>query len=139
MNTRTAAAIITAALALALVGCSSDDSADSANTATPKASATRTPNPAMSDALKAAGIPPEPTGAARAKLLNALAAVNPGIVRYEGKALDAARNQCASINGGGQRLDQSASTRFSYKDVTTTEAQGKKINQALKDTGFCKV
>jgi hypothetical protein len=64
---------------------------------------------------KAAGIPPEPTGAKRAKLLRALAAVNPDIVKYEDKAIDAARNQCSTINGGGRRLDWSASQRFTYK------------------------
>ncbi|MFE6062529.1 hypothetical protein [Streptomyces sp. NPDC056431] len=33
--------------------------------------------------------------------------------------------------------DWFASQHFTYKDVTTTEAQGKVINQALKDSGFC--
>ncbi|MFF9819811.1 hypothetical protein [Streptomyces sp. NPDC014006] len=54
-------------------------------------------------------------------------------------ALDAARNQCSSINNGGQRLDWMNSQRFSYKDVTTSEAQGKAINNALKASGFCRV
>ena len=44
-----------------------------------------------------------------------------------------------AINGGAQKLDYFASQRFSYKDVTTTEAQGKAINDALKASGFCKV
>ncbi|MER6956023.1 hypothetical protein [Streptomyces sp. NPDC000618] len=140
MSTRTTAAAITATLAIALVGCSSsDDSTDADSKATATASATQTPDPAYSDAMKAAGIPPEPTGAARTKLLGALAAVNPDIVRYEGKAIDAARNQCHSINDGGQNLDRSAAVRFTYKDVTTTEAQGKQLNDALKASGFCKV
>jgi hypothetical protein len=90
-------------------------------------------------AAKAAGIPPEPTGAKRAELLDALGAVNPDIVKYEDKAIGAARNQCSAINGGAQRLDWSASQRFTYKDVTTTEAQGKQINDRLKSIGFCKV
>ncbi|MFE1290062.1 hypothetical protein [Streptomyces sp. NPDC058751] len=90
-------------------------------------------------ALKAAGIPPEPTGAKRAELLRALAAANPDIVKYEGKAIDAARNQCSAINGDATNVNRLASSRFTYRDVTTTEAQGKQINQALKGLGFCKI
>ncbi|WP_460067363.1 hypothetical protein [Streptomyces sp. YKOK-I1] len=138
MRTRIMAAAITAALTIALAGCSSDKG-EAADVTTPKAPATHTPDPGYSEAMKAAGIPPEPTGAKRTALLSALARVNPDIVNYEGKAIDAARNQCSSINRGALRLDQSAATRFTYKDVTTTEAQGKQINQALKDSGFCKV
>jgi cytoskeletal protein RodZ len=89
------------------------------------------------DAGKAAGIPPKPTGEERQALLNALAAAAPDVVRYEDKAIDAARNQCSAINGGAQRLNWSASQRFTYKDVVTSEAQGAKINKALEDSGFC--
>ena len=52
---------------------------------------------------------------------------------------DAARNQCSALNGGAQKVDWLASQRFSYGDVTTSEAQGKQINEALKGLGFCKV
>ncbi|MFD6550777.1 hypothetical protein [Streptomyces sp. NPDC058398] len=90
-------------------------------------------------ALKAAGIPPEPTGAKRAELLRALTAANPDIVRYEDKAISAARNQCSAINGDATNVNRLASSRFTYKDVTTTEAQGRHINQALEGLGFCKV
>ncbi|MFJ3308286.1 hypothetical protein ACIPSA_35450 [Streptomyces sp. NPDC086549] len=92
----------------------------------------------MSAAAKVAGIPPEPTGAKRAELLRALAAANPGIVKYEDKAINAARNQCSAINSDSSKADSAASQRFTYKDVTTTEAQGKQINEALKGLGFCK-
>lgn len=91
------------------------------------------------DSGKTVGIPPKPTGQERQALLDALAAAAPDVVRYEDKAIDAARNQCSAINGGAQRLDWSAAQRFTYKDVVTTEAQGKKINDALKASGFCKV
>jgi hypothetical protein len=84
-------------------------------------------------------IPPEPTGAKRAELLRALAAANPSVVKYEDKAIDAARNQCSAFGEGVKRPDWLASQRFTYKDVTTTEAQGKQINEALKGLGFCKV
>lgn len=133
MNTRTTIAAATAVLAVALAGCSSSDSTD----AKPTASKSSEPSIDISAAEKAAGIPPEPTGAKRAKLLRALAAANPGIVKYEDKAIDAARNQCSALSS--EKADWSASQRFTYKDVTTTEAQGKQINAALKSLGFCKV
>ncbi|MFJ5534434.1 hypothetical protein [Streptomyces sp. NPDC093261] len=86
---------------------------------------------------RAAGIPPEPTPSERAGLLRALAAANPDIVRYEDRAVDAARDQCGAINGRARDLDHSAAQRFTYKDVTTTEAQGRQINAALRGLGFC--
>lgn len=135
MRTRITTAAITAALAITLVGCSSSDDTDADSKATPSAE----PSVNISAAEKAAGIPPEPTGAARENLLKALAAVNPAIVTHEDKAIDAARNQCSAINSGSNKADWAASQRFTYKDVTTTEAQGKQINDALKASGFCKV
>ncbi|MBV1948758.1 hypothetical protein [Streptomyces sp. BV129] len=139
MNTRTTVAAILAATALSLTACSGTDTAhgtgDAKHTVTPKVA----PSPGWSAAEKAAGIPPKPTGAKRAQLLRALAAANPDVVKYEDKAVDAARNQCAAINGGAHKLEWMASQRFSYKDVTTNEAQGKQINEALKGLDFCKV
>lgn len=137
MHARNTIGAAAAVLALALVGCTSSKP-EPDGTATPKATKSSKPSADVSEGLKAAGIPPEPTGADRAELLRALAAANPDIVKYEDKAIDAARNQCASINGGAQRLDRSAALRFTYKDVTTTEAQGEQINEALKGLGFCK-
>lgn len=160
MNTRTAAVTLAAAL-LALSACSSEDPAPQ----TPAPATTTeqgTPTPAdpdptptdpgtsdpttsaqpeeeTGDAARSAGIPKEPTGKERQDLLDALAAAAPDVVRYEDKAVDAARNQCMAINGKANKLDWSASQRFSYKDVTTSEAQGAKINAALKDSGFCNV
>lgn len=104
----------------------------------PTPSATADRQEEKTDAGKTTGIPPKPTGADRQALLDALAAAAPDVVRYEDKAIDAARNQCSAINGGSQRLNWSAAQRFTYKDVVTTEAQGKKINDALKASGFCK-
>ncbi|MFF7384065.1 hypothetical protein [Streptomyces griseoluteus] len=137
MTTRTVTVALLAATVLALTGCSgTDTAADKTTSKSPEATATATPG--RGAAGEAAGIPPEPTGAKRAMLLRALAAANPAIVKYEDKAIDAARNQCSAINGGAGKLEWSASMRFSYKDVTTSEAQGKQINEALKDGGFCK-
>ncbi|MFE4702925.1 hypothetical protein ACFRIC_38205 [Streptomyces sp. NPDC056738] len=142
MRTRTTVVAIAIALAAAVTGCSSGDDTDTDAKATPKPTSTRAPGSEpsadVSAAEKAAGIPPVPTGVKRAQLLRALGAANPGIVKYEDKAIDAARNQCMAINGGGRKLDRTASQRFTYKDVTTTETQGKQINDALKGLGFCK-
>jgi hypothetical protein len=138
MNTRTITAALLTAATLALTACSSS-SDDGAKATKPSHKPTATPSMDTGAAQKAAGIPPEPTVAKRAELLRALAAANPDIVKYEDKAVDAARNQCSAINGGAQRLDWLAAQRFTYKDVTTSEAQGKQINQALKGLGFCKV
>jgi hypothetical protein len=113
---------------------------ESTKTEKPAASATADSDQKQkTDPGKTAGIPPKPTGQERQDLLDALAAAAPDVVRDEDKAIDAARNQCSAINGGAQRLDWSAAQRFTYKDVFTTEAQGKKINDALKASGFCKV
>jgi hypothetical protein len=137
MHTRTAIGAITAALTLTLIGCTASD--DGKPEPKPKPTKTNQPSADVSEAVKAAGIPPEPTGAERAQLLRALAAANPDIVKYEEKAIDAARNQCSAINGNSPRADWTAAQRFTYKDVTTTEAQGKQINEALKGLDFCKV
>ncbi|MFD3835324.1 hypothetical protein ACFWWC_03580 [Streptomyces sp. NPDC058642] len=137
-------AVTVAALAFALTACSSsastdDESSKSSKTATTKAPSKELTKEQKDGALAAAGIPKEPTGADRAALLRALAAINPDIVKHEDKAIGAAQNQCGAINRDGQRLDHWAGERFTYRDVTTTEAQGKQINAALKDLGFCKV
>lgn len=137
MRTRTAIAAA-AILAAALAGCSSDDSSNTAKT-TPSITESELTPEQRESILADNAIPAEPTGSERQELLDALAKVAPDTVTYEDKAIDAARNQCSAINGGAQRLDWSASVRFTYKDVTTTEAQGKQINQALKDLGFCDV
>ncbi|MFF0001129.1 hypothetical protein [Streptomyces avermitilis] len=133
MKTRAITALLLTAAAL--TACTTTSSSSDKPEKKPKS----TPSVNMSPAEKAAGIPPEPTEAKRVELLRALAAANPDIVKYEDKAIDAARNQCSAINGGGSKVDWTASQRFTYKDVTTTEAQGKQINDALKGLKFCKV
>ncbi|MGP3769728.1 hypothetical protein ACTWJ8_02750 [Streptomyces sp. SDT5-1] len=139
----TTAAGILAIAALALTGCTADNTIDAKPK--PKPSATPlSPQPSFAEIEEAKPggtpliIPPEPTGAKRAALLRALAAANPAIVKYEDKAITAARNQCGAFGEGVKKPDWLASQRFTYKDVTTTEAQGKQINEALKGLGFCK-
>ncbi|MGD6740639.1 hypothetical protein ACOKM3_02215 [Streptomyces sp. BH106] len=138
-HTTTAAGLLAAA-ALVLTGCT----ADNTNEAEPKSSATPvTPQPSVTEIEQAKPggtplvIPPEPTGAKRAELLRALAAANPAVVKYEDKAVDAARNQCSAFGEGVKGPDRLASQRFTYKDVKTSEAQGKQINEALKGLKFC--
>lgn len=141
MNTRITAAAVCAAALLALTACSSSSDDSAKNDAKPKPSATahELTQQQKDDISRAAGMPPRPTGAKRQQLLDALKQAAPDVVRYEDKAADAARNQCSAINGKAKRLDWLASQRFTYKDVTTTEAQGKQINEALKRIGFCKL
>jgi hypothetical protein len=140
LKNRATLPVIALLAAATLTACTdTNDSKDtSSKPSTPATTAAPAPSVDHSAAEKAAGIPPVPTGADRARLLRALKAANPDIVRYEDKAINAARNQCSAINGGAQKLDWTASQRFTYKDVTTTEAQGKQINEALKGLGFCK-
>ena len=139
MKTRaTLYTVALAAAALTLTACEDTTSSSSK----PDAPASQPASPtsdSMADSRAAAGIPEEPTGAARQALLDALATAAPDVVRYEGKAIDAARNQCSALNNKAQRPDWLAAQRFTYKDVTTSEAQGAKINAALKASGFCKV
>ncbi|MFB6787681.1 hypothetical protein ACFCWT_13495 [Streptomyces olivaceus] len=132
MNTRTAAAALAAAALLTLTACSS--SSDETTDAKPKATATPSDR-----APEKSSIPPRPTGEKRQQLLDALAAAAPDVVRYEDKAIDAARNQCSAFGEGVKRPDWLASQRFTYKDVTTSEEQGKALNDALKSSGFCNV
>ncbi|MGW8375309.1 hypothetical protein [Streptomyces sp. ODS28] len=146
MNTRTAlhAAVMLAAAAFALAACDAGSGGDQ-DDAKPEAPASASPaeqelTQRQKDQIsKATGLPPKPTGAERQKLLDALAQVAPDVIRYEDKAVSAARNQCQAINGNAKRLDWSASQRFTYKDVVTGEDQGRAINDALRSTGFCKV
>lgn len=136
MRTRITIAAVTATLAVALVGCSSDEAGDDAAKATPSATESEV-TPEQPSAAASVGIPPEPTGADREVLLRALAAANPDTVKYEDKAIDAARNQCGAVDS--DKAAYLAAQRFTYKDVTTTEAQGRQINAALKGLGFCEV
>jgi membrane-bound lytic murein transglycosylase B len=139
MRTRHTATALTAAALLALTACSADDSSTTAADTKPSAAPSEISDEERQKIGEEIGTPAEPTGAKRQELLDAIAEINPDAVRYEDKAIDASRNQCFAINGKGRKLDWTASQRFTYKDVTTTEAQGKQINAALKRIGFCDV
>ncbi|MFF8574014.1 hypothetical protein ACQPXT_01350 [Streptomyces sp. CA-100214] len=134
MKRTATAAVLLAALA-ALTACSSDSSSDD-DQAADKPKPTASASADYSAAEKSLGIPPEPTGAERDALLAALRDVDPALVADEEDAIDNARNQCRSINDGGDRLDYFAAQRFSGGSVEVTEEQGKHINIAISD--FCK-
>jgi hypothetical protein len=127
MRIRTTIAAVAAALAVTLVGCSSDDKDDNARSSTPAATNTQD----NSDAEKAAGIPPEPDSAQRAALLAGLMAVNPALVGDEDKTIDTARNQCSTISGGGNAA-ATAKSRFSTSEHEVTDDEAKAINRVLK-------
>jgi peptidoglycan hydrolase-like protein with peptidoglycan-binding domain len=122
MNTRTTAAALCAATLLTLTACSSSND---------DAKSTSTPSVNHSSAEAAAGIPPKPDAATRTALLAVLKAINPALVADEDKAIDNARNQCSTINGGGN-ADASAQARFSTSDHEVTAAEAQAINAALK-------
>ncbi|GAA2930829.1 hypothetical protein ACFPN0_09345 [Kitasatospora cinereorecta] len=147
MRIRTTTAAVVAILAVTVVGCSSDKGSDS------EADATRSTAPAASGAADSggtapaassaadssgadenAGMPPEPTGAERDAVLAAIHDVNGELTHDEDKAIDAARNQCASLEGGGTNPDHSAAQRFSYDGVTLTDEDGSHINFGLRKT-----
>lgn len=127
MHTRTTIAVITAALAFTLAGCSSSDKAEGAKSSTPAATASAD----ISAAEKTAGIPPEPDSAQRAVLLAGLKAIDPWLVGDEDEAIDNARNQCSTISGGGN-ADATAKSRFSTPAHEVTDDEAKAINRVLK-------
>lgn len=135
----TAAAV--AVLALTLVGCVGDSdghkpitveipSPPSTSTSAPTATGTADPGAGATHA----GLPPAPTGARRDALLAALRDVDGDLVRDEEKAVDAARNQCAALDGGAAKPERSAARRFSYDGVTLTDDDGTHLNIALRGT-----
>ncbi|QLF83242.1 hypothetical protein QEN62_gp58 [Streptomyces phage AxeJC] len=127
---RPAALLATAAALVALTACTTD------GTAPAKAAPTPTPTKTTDWAAleKAAGIPPEPTGADRDAYLAAIKAVDPRIVEDEEKAIDSGRNQCASLRRGGGKADWAAAQRFGSGSRPLTDEQGAALNAALRKT-----
>jgi hypothetical protein len=126
MRNRHTTAALAAATLLTLTACSTEAEPDKP---ADKPVTESGPTP------KVGGLPPKPTGQERADLLDALSKAAPDTVRYEDKAIDASRNQCSALDS--DKANWLASQRFTYKDVTTTEEQGKAINDALRSLGFC--
>lgn len=127
-----AAALLAAAVLLSLAACSTGhadvNKAESSSSATADSGKSST-------AEKAAGIPDAPTGNDRDAYLDAIAAVDPQIIVDEQKAIDAGRNQCASLAGDGfANVDWLAAQRFGNDARPLTDAQGKQLNAALRGT-----
>jgi hypothetical protein len=128
MRTRIAAVAIAAAALLALTACNSnDDSKSAASSSTPSAEAS------SSDAA-AGGIPPKPDAATQRLLLAAVESVDPALADDPAKTVDAARNQCQSLDGGAADPDHLAAQRFGNDTHPLTDAQGKALNVALRAT-----
>ncbi|WP_405712770.1 MULTISPECIES: hypothetical protein [unclassified Streptomyces] len=123
---RPAAVLLAAAALLALTACSVKEK-DVLKPAPTK-------SVDHSAAEKASGIPPAPTGNDRDAYLDAIAAVDPQIIVDEEKAIDAGRNQCSSLAGGGAKVDRLAAQRFGNDARPLTDAQGKALNAALRKT-----
>lgn len=131
MRTRLSAGVLLVAALLVVTACSSgtdDSSSKPGGGATPSVAASGSKVPDISE-----GIPAEPTGAERAALLAALKAVDPALAADADKAVGNARNQCATIKGGGNAV-AGAQSRFGSGDHRITEAQAKAINEVLKKT-----
>ncbi|MFS0695117.1 hypothetical protein [Streptomyces nitrosporeus] len=126
---------LSAAVLLAVTGCSADTATTTdTQPSTSAAAATTEDTGKSSTAEEAAGIPDAPTGAARDAYLAALRAVDPRIVEDEEKAIDAGRNQCASLAKPNDQSDWLAAQRFGNDTRPLTDAQGKALNAALKST-----
>ncbi|MFJ9911502.1 hypothetical protein [Actinacidiphila glaucinigra] len=127
MRTRLSTAVLLAAVLLAVPACSSGTGGPGGG-ATPSTGAPGSKVPDISE-----GIPEEPTGVERAALLAALKAVDPALAADADKAVANARQQCATINGGGNAV-AAAQSRFGSADHQVTEEQAKAVNEVLKRT-----
>ncbi|WP_431960272.1 hypothetical protein [Actinacidiphila sp. bgisy160] len=131
MRTRLSTGVLLAAVLLAVPACGSgtdDTGGKPEGGATPSVEASGSKVPDISE-----GIPEEPTGARRAALLAALKAVDPALAADADKAVANARQQCATITGGGNAV-AAAQSRFGSADHQVTEARAKAINEVLERT-----
>ncbi|MFE7469473.1 hypothetical protein ACFU6R_35970 [Streptomyces sp. NPDC057499] len=112
--------LLAAAALLALTACSAEEDV------------TKPAPEGVAAAERAAGIPSAPTGDARDAYLDAIAAVDPQLVVDEERAIDAGRNQCSSI--ASPKADSLAAQRFGTDARPLTDAQGKRLNAALRET-----
>lgn len=96
MRICTAIAAITAALAVTLVGCTTDSTTDAK--ASPSSSAPSVSAADLAKAREAAGLPPSPEPAARAAYIDGLNAIDPDIVHgKDDKAVSRGINTCSTI------------------------------------------
>jgi len=149
MRIRITTAAVAAALAVSLVGCSSDNDADSkADAAKSSAPATSSSEPstpsseptapdteAGGDTTEADKVaPPAPAGDKRTAVIAAIRDVNPKLVQDEDKAIEKARYQCVNLDGGVPDTVNSAMELFSYDGVMPTEDDARHLNIGLRKT-----
>ncbi|MGL5857874.1 MAG: hypothetical protein ACRC35_05610 [Angustibacter sp.] len=130
--------VIGAVLAIGLTACGSTGSNESAGTSVSSSEPSVEPS-VMASLEEKAGIPPEPSGPARATLLKSLKKIDQGISADEEKAVSATRNQCAAINNDAKDLAVSAAERFSYRGNKISVSQGQDIVDLLKKSGACEI
>jgi hypothetical protein len=118
---RTATIALGAALlAATLTACGSTDTS-SKTSSSPTAV---TPDQRASIAA-AAGIPPEPTAAVRAKYLDDLSTIDPDIVHGKpDTAVDRGRNQCSSIKQGMKQAKLVELTDYRFSSPTHPNGHG---------------
>ncbi|MFF4576906.1 hypothetical protein ACFY15_00615 [Streptomyces sp. NPDC001373] len=132
MRTHHAITILAAAGILTLTSCSSstDTSKPKADASPPPAASPAAPSPSPGSARKAAGLPEDPQGPARASYLTALKTIHPSLVTDEKKAVDNGVNQCSSLTG--KDPNASAASRFTTSQHEVTQPEAIAINTAVK-------
>ncbi|MFC9729752.1 hypothetical protein ACFWGM_10775 [Streptomyces roseolus] len=130
----------TAAAVTALADCGGDsDSHQPTTIERPSPTPTRTtmaptapPTADIGADAGKAGLSPEPTGARQGGRPRGHPRHQSGLIHDEEKAVDAARDQCAALDGGGAGSDRSAAQRFSYDGVTLTDDDGGHLDTGLR-------
>ncbi|MGW1144818.1 GNAT family N-acetyltransferase [Streptomyces sp. NPDC002454] len=98
MRTRITTAVVGAVALLTLTACSAEPDAPAAAEPAAQEGAQKATEERLAAAREAAGVPDEPTGAARTELIAAIAEVAPEAAEHEQKAVIAAQNQCAAMH-----------------------------------------
>lgn len=140
------------ACALALTACnSSDDKAEAKPTASAEAPTETTPTPGkaaastpaeltpgqMASAVAAAGFPPKPDAATKAKYIAAINAISPDLIRKKDGADDIAvsrgRDTCGNIGEKREhaKLVDTVQQRFSGSAIQVSPAQAEKILEVV--------
>lgn len=78
-------------------------------------------------------------GTAEQPYLDALKAIDPGLVVNKDRAVNRSKNVCADIQAGKDdaTVIKNAAARFNGGDATVDEAKAKQIVEVIKSTKFC--
>lgn len=139
--------VISTAIVVSLVGCSSSSHSPSAseNFIAKPLPAASTTQPLPADTAQSEPAPnvtpkstiPRPNAAQEESLLAELSKINPGIITA--KTVNHARDQCSSLYPMSPSAIKNAQTRFNVfrgHQVTLDEAEA--INNVILSNGFCK-